>query len=76
VAAGTYFGNMFGVPQQPNLLAPTAFSQTPTIQQTNTTALQNALSVEQNEKSASTILTGGGGLMDKPQTTSSVLLGS
>ena len=76
MAHGTFFGNLFGVPQQPNLIAPNAFSQTPTIQQANTTQLQNQLAQEQNDQKTSTILTGGGGLMDKPQTTSSVLLGS
>lgn len=48
----------------------------PTLGQTNIFALQGQLSHEQRQASASTILTGGQGLLDEPTTASRVLLGS
>lgn len=63
-------------PAPPALIAPTALSQTPTIQKTNTSVIQNQLARNQNAQSTSSILTGGQGLLDTPTTTSRVLIGS
>lgn len=63
-------------PQAPNLESPDAKSSTPTLAQTNTTALQKQLASESAARSSSTFLTGGQGLLDQPTTTSRVLLGA
>lgn len=72
-----FFGSdLMNIPSAPDLKNPNAKSSTPTMAQTNTTALQTQLSKEQNASRTSTTLTGGTGLLDQPSTTSSVLLGN
>lgn len=66
------FNFSFG-PDKSNPKAPPA---PPTLGQANIVGLQGQLSHEQRMASASTVLTGGGGLLDQPSTASRVLLGS
>lgn len=86
--AGSAFQNYTGVgqvmkavglninpPKAPDLQAPNANSSTPTVQQANTTAIQNQLSKE-HMASTGSILTGGQGLLDEPTTTGRVLVGT
>lgn len=68
------FVNMFSAPQAPNLSTPTV---SPPSQATAAQgAIQTQLAKEQNAYHTSTILSGASGLMDEPQTTSSILHGS
>lgn len=60
----------------PNLQAPTALSSTPTLAQTNTTALQTQLAKEAAVAPSSTYLGVTGGLLDTPTTTSRTLMGA
>lgn len=64
--------NMFDPPKN----HPTAPPPPPKPGDANIFALQGQLSHEQRMASASTVLTGGGGLLDQPSTASRVLLGS
>ena len=60
----------------PNLQSPDSLSSTPTLAQTNTTALQAELAKEQNTVPTSAYLGITGGLLDQPHTTGTSLLGS
>lgn len=66
-------GNFFSPPKAPQLHDPNSLSHQPTIQQANTTAIQNQLAKE--KMATSTTLMGGQGLMDEPTTTSQTLKG-
>lgn len=63
-------------PDAPGLQSPNSLSSTPSIQQANTTALQNQLAKEKMAASTSSMLNGGQGLLDEPTTTSRVLMGT
>jgi hypothetical protein len=60
----------------PNLQSPDTLSSTPTLAQTNTTALQMELAKEQSVVPTSSYLGITGGLLDQPHTTGTTLLGS
>lgn len=65
-----------GAPKDPTLEDPGGGTKTPTLAETNTTAIQNQLMNEQNSYLTSTMLTSGRGATDKISTTSSMLRGS
>ena len=60
----------------PQLQTPTALSSTPTLAQTNTTAVQMALAKESAAQPSSTYVGVTGGLLDSPTTTSRSLMGA
>ena len=77
-AVGNLFhnvGQLFKSPDQPNLQAPSALSQTPTQAQASSVATKQTLDQEKQAASTSTVLTGGAGVLDQPTTTSRTLLG-
>lgn len=65
-----------GAPKDPTLEDPAGGSTTPTLSQTNTTAIQNQLMHEQNSYMASSLLTSGRGATDQVRTASQMLTGS
>lgn len=67
---GGMLGGLFG--KRPNLKNPTTGE--PTLEQANTTMIQNQLAKE--KMATSSVLTGGQGLLDEPTTTSALLVGT
>lgn len=63
-------------PQVPDLQSPDSLSSTPTLAQTNTTALQGQLASESAASTYGSFLTSGAGLLTSPTTSSRILLGS
>lgn len=68
--------DLFKPPPSPTLQSPSALSSTPSRDDAARAATRQTLDNERMQYSTASVLTGGAGVLDNPQTTSRTLLGA